>query len=376
MEVQAVYSRRVLLLVSGLSPQIVTETLYSVAVQRKPPFVPTEVRLATTAEGAERAWLSLLSSDPGWFARLCREYELPPIRFDESCIEVLVDAECRPMADIRSAADSELAANQIAELVRELTADPSSAVHVSIAGGRKTMSFCAGYALSLFGRPQDRMSHVLVSSPYESHPEFFYPTRQSRIIYTAPPDSRPLDTRAAEVTLAEIPFVRLRDWIPPQDLRKASTFATLVHITQTSLEPPELVLMPAERRITAGGVSVQLPPAEFAFYAWLARRRKAGQPGLECPSDGAPEREHGAGFLRESGDEPDERTLRALAQGMEKSFFLERKARLHRALQAALGWSAGPYRLQASGRRPHTIFSLSIDPERICFAPGGKEENA
>ena len=32
-------------------------------------------------------------------------------------------------------------------------------MHVSIAGGRKTRGFLAGYTLSLLGRPQDRLSH-------------------------------------------------------------------------------------------------------------------------------------------------------------------------------------------------------------------------
>ena len=35
------YPRRILLCVTGLTPQILTETLYALAVQRQPPFVPT-----------------------------------------------------------------------------------------------------------------------------------------------------------------------------------------------------------------------------------------------------------------------------------------------------------------------------------------------
>jgi CRISPR-associated protein (TIGR02584 family) len=41
------------------------------------------------------------------------------------------------------------------------TADPQASLHVSIAGERKTMGFYVGYALSLFGRTQGRLSHVL-----------------------------------------------------------------------------------------------------------------------------------------------------------------------------------------------------------------------
>ena len=57
-------SRRILLAVTGLSPQVVTETVFALA-RAKPAAVPTEIHVITTAEGAERARLSLLTQDPG-----------------------------------------------------------------------------------------------------------------------------------------------------------------------------------------------------------------------------------------------------------------------------------------------------------------------
>jgi hypothetical protein len=45
----ASFQRRVLLAVSGLTPQIVTETLYALAADEHAPFVPTEVHLITSA---------------------------------------------------------------------------------------------------------------------------------------------------------------------------------------------------------------------------------------------------------------------------------------------------------------------------------------
>ncbi|MBL8259315.1 MAG: hypothetical protein JNM60_05860 [Candidatus Competibacteraceae bacterium] len=55
------YPRRILLCVAGLSPQIVTETVYALnAPCAESRFVPTEIHLLTTAEGAERARLTLL----------------------------------------------------------------------------------------------------------------------------------------------------------------------------------------------------------------------------------------------------------------------------------------------------------------------------
>jgi CRISPR-associated protein (TIGR02584 family) len=94
------------------------------------------------------------------------------------------------------------------------------------------MGFYAGSALALFGRPQDRLSHVLVDPPFESHPNFFYPTRRRNIIYTAAPDSRPLDTSAAVVTLADIPFVRLRQWLPDAVLQKTAGWGETVAVAQ------------------------------------------------------------------------------------------------------------------------------------------------
>jgi hypothetical protein len=125
-----------------------------------------------------------------------------------------------------------------------------------LAGGRKTLGFFAGYALSLFGRPQDRLSHVLVNPPYESHPGFFNPTPYSDIIYGQPPDPCPLDSRDAIVTLADIPFVRLRHGLPASLLSGRASFSATVQTAQLSLGPPRLEIDAAQGRVRAGGVSV------------------------------------------------------------------------------------------------------------------------
>ncbi|TSE25407.1 CRISPR-associated ring nuclease Csm6 [Tepidimonas aquatica] len=151
--------RSVLLAVTGLSPQVVTETLYALAQEKNPDAIPREVHLITTAEGAERARLMLLSESPGWFERLRGDWALPPIAFDEAHIDVLRDGNGQPLRDVRTAQDNRAAADQIADWVRRLTEDEHSTLHVSLAGGRKTLGFFAGYALSLWGRSQDRLSH-------------------------------------------------------------------------------------------------------------------------------------------------------------------------------------------------------------------------
>ena len=279
------YPRRILVAVTGLSPQIVTETLYALAFARTPRFIPTEVRLITTEEGAQRAQLSLLHEQTGWFHRLCKDYQLPPIAFRPEQIHVLRNARGNPLGDIRSVADNTVAADAITELMRELTGDGDSALHVSIAGGRKTMGFYLGYALSLYGRIQDRLSHVLVNAPYESHPDFFYPTPKSELIHTPGPSGRPYDARDADVTLAEIPFVRMREGLDPKLMEGNANFSGAVADAQRSLPPLALKLEPASESVTIAGETFRLLPNLFALYWMLAERLLDGRGGTHWSED-------------------------------------------------------------------------------------------
>lgn len=319
--------------------------------------------------------MTLLSSSPGWFNRLCEEYGIPRPQFDEANIHTLRRDDRQALADLRDDQDHRAAGDSIIEIIRSLTSDPLSAVHVSIAGGRKTMGFFAGYALSLIGREQDCLSHVLVPPLFESHPEFFYPTKTSRIIYTPPPDSRPLDTSQARVALAEIPILRLRRFIPEDFLNREITFSGAVETARLSLEAPVLILHPATSRIEVAGKQYQLPPAEMAFLCWFARRQLAGLPSLACPSEGVAESEYSTEYLHDyrSITADNDRTPMALRHGMEKSFFLERKSRLHGALKRALGSHATHFQIKSFGKRPDTTYRLDLPADCIKIIPPSQE---
>ena len=364
------FQRRVLLAVSGLTPQIVTETLYALAADEHAPFVPTEVHLITTAEGARRAELSLLSDDLGWFHKLCADYHLPGVKFDRSHIHVMRDARGQPMNDIRSPQDNRAAADFITAQVRSITADPACALHASIAGGRKTMGFYLGYALSLFGRAQDRLSHVLVSDPFESSYDFFYPTPYSRVLQTR--DGQLADTALAQVTLADIPFVSLRHGLPTALLAGQASFNDTVAAARAALAPPHLVLDLARQRILAAGREVPLPPAELALLAVFARQTLQGGEPLSAPTKGVPDAEWASRYLREyrriTGTLADiEATERALRDGMDGDYFSQRKSKLERRMKTALGPAAEGYRIHDGGSRPRR-YALNLSPDAVRFA--------
>ncbi len=96
----ATYPRRILLAVTGLSPQIVNETVYTLAVERRPVWVLPKSG-SSPARAARRSTTS------------SRRRTTPRLRISDF----------------------------ITEEVRAITADPKASLHVSIAGGRKTMGF-------------------------------------------------------------------------------------------------------------------------------------------------------------------------------------------------------------------------------------------
>lgn len=365
------YPRRVLLAVSGLSPQIVTETIYALASDAQHgPFVPTEVHLITTREGAQKAELSLLSDDLGWFHRLCNDFHLPGITFTRQHIHIIRDKQERGMDDIRSPEDNRAAADFITAQVRHFTADSQCALHVSIAGGRKTMGFFLGYALSLYGRAQDRLSHVLVSEPFENSLDFFYPTPYSRVLQTR--DGRLADTALAEVTLAEIPFVSLRHGLPQALLSGHASFNETVEAARAALAAPQLVLNLAQRSITAGTTTLELPPAELALLAVFARRAMRAEPPLPAPAKGAPDAAWARRYLAEYkaivGTMADsDATQTALKRGMDGEYFSQRKSKLDKRLKTILGPAADAYRIHDGGTRPGR-YGLTLTPDAVRFA--------
>lgn len=140
--------RKVLVAIVGLSPQVVTETLW--ALRRERGFVPNEIRVILTRAARECVLHDLLDPVEGRFHAFCRDYGLVgKIRFDESCVTVVTDAEGRELDDIRTPEENAAAADTIVRVIGNACSDPNTIVHVSIAGGRKSMGFFAGYAMSL-----------------------------------------------------------------------------------------------------------------------------------------------------------------------------------------------------------------------------------
>jgi hypothetical protein len=180
--------------------------------------------------------------------------------------------------DIRSDSDAVRFGDLVSEIVRRETLDPGSRVHLSLAGGRKTMSFHAGMAMSLFARPQDELSHVLVHpKEFEQCPDFWFPTAQSVAL-----EGGTRDARNCRIELALIPFIRVRGLLPQGLSTQAMDYASYVRQLNAVLgaASASLELVSSGCRVRIADIAdFSLPNTESALYQLMAEWKRDGCEG-------------------------------------------------------------------------------------------------
>lgn len=277
--------KNILFLVTGMTPQIITETLYALAVdsENSDKWVPTEIHVLTTAKGKIQIRSRLFND--GIFAQFLKDFQLSNIQFDDSTVHVITH-QGEELEDLKTLEDNELAANETCRLIKLFTEDDDSTLHVSIAGGRKTMGFYAGYALSLYGRAQDSMSHVLVSEEFEFATNFYYPTPYEYFVSKHNSQER-LNAQHAKVFLANIPFVRLRHTLPDTHPLKMESyqFSDVVEQINQANQKLSLEIDTTHQYIRVnGGDAIDIPAREMAMLIWFADYKCKGLAGIKAPT--------------------------------------------------------------------------------------------
>jgi hypothetical protein len=256
------------------------------------------------------------------------------------------------------------------------------------------MGYYIGYALSLYGRGQDRLSHVLVEEGFETTEQFFFPTRtpgmmkNRRDIY--------VDPSKAKVMLAEIPFVRLRGSLPPKLRETRTSFSEAVRWSNLDSQPPTLEISVQENVIRCSGEKVKLTPAEMAFYTVFARAAKDGEDiegrpdnkpfgyslaeelarfaGISNPPDDSAELLE---LLREHDELVDTRTVDKLAKGVGLAYMGPLISKIRNKLWATLGEKLGPvYEIRKKRSEKTTVngkktlvpmYGLTLEPSSIII---------
>jgi CRISPR-associated protein (TIGR02584 family) len=299
----------ILLAVTGMSPAVLTETLWALAHEPEP-VIPARVIALTTAAGRETLRQRLFNPSPAlanqapWEAlRAALQHEghdltarlrFGPTPDDIRVITALDPAagRSRELADIRDRADNEAAADFFLEQVRAIVENPDTHLIVSVAGGRKTMSALLYACLTLVGRETDRLTHVLVSDPFDTLPDFWFPAQPGGPLRPVRSDQpaesvHPADAR---VDLADVPFVPLRNLFQRELGAKPGSFLRLVErcrtgIRQRAAEHLKLTLDTARAELDVNGQTLKLTPAEMLVACFLARRARNHEPPYTAYKD-------------------------------------------------------------------------------------------
>ncbi|HXF91712.1 MAG TPA: CRISPR-associated ring nuclease Csm6 [Nitrospiraceae bacterium] len=368
--------RDVLVAVGGLTPQVVTETLWALH-HRTPPIHPAEVWILTTQAGRKACLEKLLRANRA-LARFIREYRPKPMpRCQASHVIILKGADGKPLDDVRSERDNQAIADQLAEFIRKQVERSDVRLHCSVAGGRKTMGVLLASALQLFGRAEDRLYHVLVSPEFESIEEFFFPPRRPR--WLTDKNGRRLLTSQASIELAELPYVRLRGLMAQAPPIAATSFGKLVTLANQRLslwhDPDPLYLDGRAKRIWIGNRPLPLTPAMMTLYRALIRTKldHCSRPDLRTCGDctdcyvpftkvtwdtsKALLEERGAGTLLPKAKGPDDAPEQ----------FRSLVSKLNKKLDDAIGLtgSPNPYRVRSAGPKKDTVYGLALDKTKL-----------
>ncbi|WP_028315712.1 CRISPR-associated ring nuclease Csm6 [Desulfatibacillum aliphaticivorans] len=270
--------KNILLAVVGLSPQVVTEALYALHQQQKEVHA---IHIITTRDGKEQVYANLLGGENSAYQKYLRDYEIDPasIEFTHHNVHVIHDSVGNEIPDIIDGEDNELLLRLCMDKAFHLTKDPESAVFFSVAGGRKTMSSCLALAAQMYGRPQDRLYHVLVSPQFESNRDFYFPPKESALIEVRDKDNLPIhmETGRAQVSLIPLPFISVRDRLTPAHLIEPADPATLMLSLVKGGQQPVTVSL-ADKKIKYKGRECDLRPAHMALYFFLASQKKECRP--------------------------------------------------------------------------------------------------
>ena len=272
--------KRILLCVAGMTPQIITETLF--ALHQKNERID-EIRVITTLEGRNQVLRTLLDEKSGKFYQFCRDFGIDSarIKFNEETIALLDKPDGTILSDIRTVEDNILAGDKICKIVAELCKDGETRIHASAAGGRKTMSIYLTAAMQLFGRADDTLSHVLVSEDFENHPNFFYPPPTAQTLDIIDRETkkvrRRISTENARIYLAEVPFIRLQATHPTLLVNDGQTYGDVVKKAQTYLDAKEnnfkLRLDLRENRLSVGTLKAVLSDYEMLLYLLFVEKK-------------------------------------------------------------------------------------------------------
>lgn len=293
--------RRILVSTLGQSPAVLTETVWRLA-KDEPSWRPDAIVVITTRDGAREIGPVLLDAGGPLAGLLASETPTVTLRiprgdggedavvtgtFGDKTAQNELATLLKDKSTLRDVADGEQARAMGAAIYRsvaEAVCDPTSELHLSVAGGRKTMSAHALMAFTMLGREQDRASHVLVKPPGAETKGFWHPDQGGDIkVRTAEGAFETIRASEVTVTLVDIPAPIMRDLLPKDAGLAELDFDAVTRrlaLTRAFAREPLVELDEETNTVRVGGWPCRLQGPEFAMLALACRARCERWPGV------------------------------------------------------------------------------------------------
>jgi len=366
--------KNILLAIAGLSPQVITETLY--ALHQDSVHVD-EIHVITTRIGRDAIVTQLLAQGDGRYFSYLKDYGIHPksIRFTQNTIHVLQDNKGNPIDDITSEEDNEITLKTCLTLAHRFTKNANTTVYFSIAGGRKTMSACLMVAAQIYARPRDRIYHVLVSPEFEGHKDFYYPPVKPVMLELRDDRGQKIlkGTRYAKVTLVPIPFIPWREWDDQESANPIQTPAELFrHLVRDKAQTLTLDL--TKSKIIYKNKDMDMMSSRLALYAFFAGQkqtcRKVRAGCADCAdcyldfSQISTAQKDITALYKKLGGTTENKGICALEKDELRAYV----SKIRKDLQNAFGaQAASQLGIQAVGKKPDTRYGISLERERIAI---------
>jgi CRISPR-associated protein (TIGR02584 family) len=291
----------VLVTTVGTSPSVLTSTVWALAHDQN--IVPHRIKILTSTVGRDRLLQQVFSpakelgGKTAW-DDLCRSLQqdgfditgrlvISPGPPDIRVFTAVQPGQnlARELSDIGSQTESEQVADAMLETLRSVMNDDTQVI-ASIAGGRKTVSALFYACVSLIGRSEDRIIHVVVNEPFtrsDLTPPFFFPSQENKLlIYDK--NSR-VSSEQAVVTVIDVPFVPLSNLFIKELGKTPGRFSALIAKYRAvgrkhRLESLQLIVHRCRQEIEIDQITINLGPREQLLLVFLAEHVHKGGPAF------------------------------------------------------------------------------------------------
>ncbi len=273
-------NKNILVSLCGTSPAVITEAIWALAEEG---VVLDEVAIITTIKGKEEISKQLFGE--GNKLKALREHlqaEYSKFKFSNTgkYVNILSNTDDGESVDIQQTDDAIPTGNDILDILRKYTEKPQTKVFFSIAGGRKSMTAMGALCMSLVGRKQDELCHVLVNDKLVfADPSFYFPSNTMHTYkHKETKEEEEIEGSTAKITLSKIPYVRMRNLFKDKFDSVPTYYSELVDQANTiALGKPskkKLVIDTKKAKVFINDKDQQLTEQPFAVLWCIASQKE------------------------------------------------------------------------------------------------------